>query len=287
MEHPALALRGLGKDYGRRTAVGAIDLDVRAGECFGLLGNNGAGKTTTLSMACGVVTPTRGTVTIAGIDLATSSRTAKARLGVVPQELALYDELPADENLRYFGALYGLSAAELEKRVAWSLAKVGLSDRARDLVKTYSGGMKRRLNLAAGLVHAPTLLILDEPTVGVDPQSRRDIHDIVRALVAEGTTVVYSSHYLDEVETMCDRVAIMDAGKIVALGTVAELTAKHAQSASLELSGSPEVIEAAMAAAKRAALEAGATVERAEASASLESAFLALTGHAPQKDDAP
>ncbi|MEO8549234.1 MAG: ABC transporter ATP-binding protein, partial [Kofleriaceae bacterium] len=177
-----LELTGLGKDYGERTAVKALDLTVVKGEILGLLGPNGAGKTTTISMASGVVTPSRGRVAIGGVDLAKQPRVAKAKLGLVPQELALYEELSATQNLTYFAAIYGIHGKLAEERVQWALGVVGLGDRAKDVVKTYSGGMQRRLNIAAGLVHKPELLILDEPTVGVDPQSRNHIFETVRAL---------------------------------------------------------------------------------------------------------
>jgi ABC-2 type transport system ATP-binding protein len=295
-----LALRGLGKDYGERTAVGALDLDVVRGECLGLLGPNGAGKTTTISMACGVVTPTRGTVAIGGIDLARDPFGAKAKLGLVPQELALYDELSAMQNLRYFGALYGLGGSKLAARIAWALGVVGLADRATEQVKRYSGGMKRRLNLAAGLLHEPELLVLDEPTVGVDPQSRNHIFETVRELRAKGMTVIYTSHYMEEVEALCDRVAIMDGGAIAATGTIAELVAEHAGKG-IELALSGDVDAAAAAAAQHgsvertgnvlrvlprgglapviAAVEAVATIARVQSrEATLETAFLALTG---------
>jgi linearmycin/streptolysin S transport system ATP-binding protein len=298
-----LELRGLGKDYGERTAVTAVDLVVKKGEILGLLGPNGAGKTTTISMASGVVTPSRGTVVIGGIELARDPDRAKAKLGLVPQDLALYEELSATQNLRYFGALYGLRGPGAAERIAWALEVVGLGDRARDVVKTYSGGMKRRLNIAAGLVHKPELLVLDEPTVGVDPQSRNHIFETVRALRESGMTVIYTSHYMEEVEALCDRVAIMDNGAIVALGTLAELIAQHAgRGVELELAGD---VEAAARAAEAhatvertgnvlhchpqaglaaliAAIEAtGATIARIESrQASLEAAFLALTGRA-------
>jgi len=298
-----LSLRGLGKDYGSRTAVGAVDLDVLRGECLGLLGPNGAGKTTTISMACGVVTPTRGTVAIAGIDLAREPFAAKAKLGLVPQDLAIYEELSGLQNLRYFGALYHLDAKTLAERIAWALGVVGLRDRAGDPAKQYSGGMKRRLNLAAGLLHRPELLILDEPTVGVDPQSRNHIFETVRKLKQDGMTIVYTTHYMEEVEALCDRVAIVDAGAIVATGTVAELIAAHAgKGITLELAGDIEaaaaaaaphgelrrdgatlrVVPAAGLAPLIAAIEgAGATIARIESrEANLETAFLALTGHA-------
>jgi ABC-2 type transport system ATP-binding protein len=306
MTSPALELRGVGKDYGSRTAVGAIDLKVNRGECVGLLGPNGAGKTTTISMACGILTPTRGTIAIGGVELARRPLVAKAKLGLVPQELALYDELPALDNLRYFGGLYGLTGSKLAERVAWTLALVGLRERAREPVRRFSGGMKRRLNLAAGLLHSPEVLILDEPTVGVDPQSRHRIFDTVRQLRAEGMSIVYSTHYLDEVERLCDRVAIVDRGAIIATGSVAELIARHAvDGASIALAGPSAAIEAAAAAVaatselvrngdtlrlrRSASLapvitaieSAGATVARIDArGGSLEAAFLALTGRA-------
>jgi len=306
MTSPALELRGVGKDFGARTAVGAIDLAVARGECIGLLGPNGAGKTTTISMACGILTPTRGTIAVGGVDLSRQPRVAKAKLGLVPQELALYEELPAIDNLRYFGALYGLIGAKLAERVAWALALVGLSERAREPVRRFSGGMKRRLNLAAGLLHAPEVLILDEPTVGVDPQSRHRIFDAVRQLRDHGMSIVYSTHYLDEVEVLCDRVAIIDRGAIIANGSVAELIARHAaDGAAIALAGPAAAIEAAAAAVAAtnelvrngdtlrltrpksltpviAAIEsAGASVARVDArGGSLEAAFLALTGRA-------
>jgi ABC-2 type transport system ATP-binding protein len=175
-----------------------------------------------------VVTPSRGAVTVGGVDLLREPRRAKAKLGLVPQDLALYEELSAVQNLRYFGALYGLAGEALAERIEWALGVVGLRDRADDQVRRYSGGMKRRLNLAAGLVHRPELLFLDEPTVGVDPQSRNHIFDTVHQLRADGMTVVYTSHYMEEVEALCDRVAIIDGGAIIALGTIADLVARYA-----------------------------------------------------------
>jgi ABC-2 type transport system ATP-binding protein len=297
-----LELAGLGKDYGERTAVKALDLVVEKGEILGLLGPNGAGKTTAISMACGVVTPTRGRVTIDGIDLAKSPRTAKAKIGLVPQDIALYEELSATQNLLYFAALYGIRGTRARESLKWALDVVGLADRASDVVKTYSGGMQRRLNIAAGLVHKPELLILDEPTVGVDPQSRNHIFETVRTLRAGGMTVIYTSHYMEEVEVLCDRVAIVDAGEIVALGTIPEVVAKFAgKGVELEIVGDLEaaatlvrphgavtlegknvlrVEPTAALAPVIAALETGnfkiARIESREAS--LETAFLALTG---------
>ena len=310
---PVLRLRDLAKTYGERTAVAGVDLDVAPGEILGLLGPNGAGKTTTISMACGVVTPTRGEVAIGGISLARDPHGAKRRLGLVPQELALYEELSARHNLAYFGALYGMTKAAIATRGDWVLGVVGLADRDREPVKRFSGGMKRRLNLACGLLHEPALLVLDEPTVGVDPQSRNHIFDTVRTLRDAGMTIIYTTHYMEEVEALCDRVAIMDAGKIVALGTVRELIAQHAgRGVTIEVDGDEAGADAAETAAsahaevRRAgttlhatpraglgellrAIEAtGAKIVRIESrQANLEAAFLALTGRALRDDDAP
>jgi ABC-2 type transport system ATP-binding protein len=224
----ALSLQRVGKDYGPRVAVAALDLEVAPGELLGLLGPNGAGKTTTIAMACGVLAPSRGRISIGGIDLRTAPRAARAKLGYVPQEIALYGELSAVQNLRYFGALYGLSRAMLDERIAWALDLVRLSDRASDRVKEFSGGMQRRLNLAASLLHRPELLILDEPTAGVDPQSRAHLFDTLRALHAAGMAIVYTSHYLEEVEQLCQRVAVIDHGKLIAIGAPDELARAHA-----------------------------------------------------------
>jgi ABC-2 type transport system ATP-binding protein len=305
-----LEVRGLGKDYGARTAVGAVDLTLEPGTIVGLLGPNGAGKTTTISMIAGVLTPSRGQATIAGHPIGGADRRAadagKRALGLVPQELALYEPLTARQNLAFFGSLYDLRGAALAERIDWALGVVGLRDRADDRVATYSGGMKRRLNLAAGVLHRPRLLILDEPTVGVDPQSRHHIFDTVRALRADGLAVLYTSHYLEEVEELCDRVAIMDGGAIVAAGTVAELTARHggAGHVELELAGDDGALTAARAmAARHGSVEgsgvhlrlprppalaplladieqAGATVlAMRTVTADLQTVFLTVTGH--------
>ena len=297
-----LSVRGLGKDYGARTAVKALDLEVARGECVGLLGPNGAGKTTAISMICGVVTRTRGSVAIAGHDLATAPFAAKARLGLVPQDLAIYEELTPVENLEFFGALYGLDRARLQARIAAVLDVVGLSDRAGEPARRFSGGMKRRLNLAAGLLHEPELLILDEPTVGVDPQSRNRIFETVKRLHGSGTTIIYTSHYMEEVEELCDRVAIIDGGAIIADGAIADLVAKHTgRGVELELAGDVEAAVArvtplgevtrtgsairvvphgALAPVIAAIEEGGATITRIEShEANLEAVFLALTGH--------
>jgi len=208
-----LSLRGLGKDYGDRTAVQALDLDVVRGEILGLLGPNGAGKTTTISMACGVVTPTRGSVAIDGVDLAKQPYVAKAKLGLVPQDLAIFEELSALQNLRYFGALYGV------RDVEWTLDVVGLRDRAKEPVKRFSGGMKRRLNIACGLVHKPELLVLDEPTAGLDPIVRREFIEAVIGAYQEGDpgrrTVFVSTHLIAEFEGLIDEFTIIEDGRAV------------------------------------------------------------------------
>jgi ABC-2 type transport system ATP-binding protein len=219
----ALRVADIRYAYGKTVAVDGVSFDVRPGEIFGLLGPNGAGKTTTISIVSGILPPASGQALIFGQDASGGSGKARARMGVVPQDIALYEELTAAENLRFWGRLYGLSGAGLEDAVRRSLDLVGLADRAKARVKTYSGGLKRRLNLAAGLVHSPDLLLLDEPTVGIDPQARLRILDVVRDQARSGRAVLYTSHYLEEAEQICGRLAIIDHGRVLAAGTVAEL----------------------------------------------------------------
>ncbi|MCC7177487.1 MAG: ABC transporter ATP-binding protein [Acidobacteria bacterium] len=221
-----LTLTNVRKRYGSLTAVDGLSLSVRRGEVFGLLGPNGAGKSTTVGLAVGLLEPDEGKVSIEGRGAPTVAG-VRARLGVAPQGLAIYDLLSGEENLRFFGQVYGLAGAALDRRVAACLAFVGLADRARDHAGTYSGGMKRRLNLAAALVHDPDLLLLDEPTVGVDPQSRNAIFDNIEALNRDGRTIIYTTHYMEEAERLCDRIAIVDRGRLLALGTLDELLAAH------------------------------------------------------------
>jgi ABC-2 type transport system ATP-binding protein len=221
-----LNLSDVRKTFGKIVAVDGLSLSVRKGELFGLLGPNGAGKSTSVSMAVGMLTPESGTVTIEGHGSPTSPAVRKA-IGVAPQSLALYDLLTGEENLRFFGEVYELSGAKLAERVKWALDFVGLSDRKDDRVGGYSGGMKRRLNLAAAVIHDPQLLLLDEPTVGVDPQSRNKIFESIEALHRDGRTIIYTTHYMEEAERLCDRIAIVDAGKLLALGTLTELLAAH------------------------------------------------------------
>ena len=213
----------LKKTYGQHVAVDGISFQAAEGEIFGLLGPNGAGKTTTISIIAGLLEATSGTVTVDGRTMSPTASSVKKVMGVVPQETALYEELTARENLRFWGGLYDMSGSRLKKRVGEVLELIGLIDRSDDAVKTYSGGMKRRLNLGLGLVHEPRLLLLDEPTVGVDPQARLSILDVIREAARNGTTVLYTTHYMQEAEELCQRLAILDHGKILAEGTVDEL----------------------------------------------------------------
>jgi ABC-2 type transport system ATP-binding protein len=221
-----LTLDAVVKRYGARTAVDRLSLDIRRGEVLGLLGPNGAGKSTTVGLAVGLLAPDAGQVRVADGGAPTDPR-VRARIGVAPQALAVYELMTGRENLRFFAAIQGVAAAAVANRVAWCLGLAGLTDRADDRVGDYSGGMKRRLNLAAALVHDPDLLLLDEPTVGVDPQSRHAIFDSVAALGDAGKTVIYTTHYMEEAERLCDRIAIVDQGKLLALGTLDELLARH------------------------------------------------------------
>jgi len=223
---PVLVCRDLRKRYGDRTAVDGVGFEIGAGECYGLLGPNGAGKTTTISMLCGLLHRDGGDVTVDGKPVHEGATDAKAAIGYVPQDIALYDELTAADNLTFFGRLYGLEGAHLKERIEFALSVVGLADRGNDRVGSYSGGMKRRANIAAGLLHDPKLLVLDEPTVGVDPQSRHAILETVAGFGREGMAVLYTTHYMEEAERLCDRVGVIDEGRLVAEGTRRELVAQ-------------------------------------------------------------
>jgi ABC-2 type transport system ATP-binding protein len=214
-----LVVDGLVRRYGDLTAVDGVSFHIDAGETYGLLGPNGAGKTTTISMVAGLIPADAGTVTVAGEIMSPGQVEVKRHIGLVPQDLAIYPELTATENLAYFGRLQGLRGGELAQRTGEVLDLVGLADRAKEATKNFSGGMKRRLNIGVGLLHRPTLLILDEPTVGVDPQSRNAILESVETLSVEGMAVLYTTHYMEEAERLCDRIAIMDSGRIQAEGT--------------------------------------------------------------------
>ncbi len=217
-----LRCEGLRKRYGDRLAVDGVSFFIAEHECYGLLGPNGAGKTTTISMLCGLAIPDEGHVTVDGFEGGTLE--AKAAVGYVPQDLALYPDLSAVENLTFFGQLYGLSGKELQARIGETLELVGLADRGKDRIGTYSGGMKRRANMAAGLLHRPKMLVLDEPTVGVDPQSRNAILETVGQL---GIAVLYTTHYMEEAAKLCDRIGIIDDGHLIAEGTAEALIDAH------------------------------------------------------------
>lgn len=271
-----LEARGLRKSYGTRAAVADVSLHVKAGEVLGLLGPNGAGKSTTVGMLCGLIAPDAGSVTIAGATLAADANAFKRRIGLVPQDLALFEDLGARANIELFGALYGMPHARLKQRAAEVLALVGLTERARDRPATFSGGMKRRLNIACALVHDPDVLLLDEPTAGVDPQSRNAIFDSLEALKRQGKALVYTTHYMEEAERLADRIVIIDHGRVVASGTQAELARRLPFTETLEL-------ELAAAADARlvqalAALPGVRTVRRGTQAGNLEGVFLALTG---------
>lgn len=220
-----LEVRDLRKNYGRTPALAGVTFKVGAGEMFGLLGPNGAGKTTLMSIISGLLAPTDGEVFLDGRPFHRSDREMRRLIGIVPQDLAIYAELSARENLRFFGQLYGLGGKTLEDRVASILNAIALADRADDRTGTFSGGMKRRLNLGAALVHEPKILLLDEPTTGVDPQSRNHIFEEVRRLNALGMTIVYTSHYMEEVQSLCPRIGIIDQGKLIACDALANLLA--------------------------------------------------------------
>jgi ABC-2 type transport system ATP-binding protein len=235
MSNVLLRVEGLVKSYGARRAVDGVSFQVLAGQTVGLLGPNGAGKSTTVSMLCGLLRPDAGQVLLDGQAVTTGAAGVKRRIGLVPQDLALYEDLSAHENLRLFGALYGLKGKALNERIEHVLGLVNLVDRARDKPATFSGGMKRRLNIAAALLHDPDLLILDEPTVGVDPQSRNAIFDTLEALQAQGRALIYTSHYMEEVERLADHIVIIDHGKVLADDSPAALHRKLAAKALLRV----------------------------------------------------
>ncbi len=218
-----LVAEALRRSYGERVVVDGVSLSIAPGATYGLLGPNGAGKTTTISMVCGLLAADAGTVRVLGEPMSTGRCAAKRHLGLVPQELALYPDLSARENLEFFGRLQGLDASTTRRRAGEVLELVGLADRAGERIDAYSGGMKRRCNIAAALLHEPELLILDEPTVGVDPQSRNSILSGIAELQREGLAVLYTTHYMEEAERLCDRIGIMDEGRMIAEGSTSEL----------------------------------------------------------------
>ena len=221
-----ISVTSIKKTFDGLTAVDDVSFEIEKGEIFGLLGPNGAGKTTTINMMVGALKPDSGRVSIdgGGDPMRTDIR---MKIGTAPQALAIYEDLTAEENVVFFGRLYGIRGRKLKERVSWTLELVGLTERRRDRAATYSGGMKRRLNLACSLVHDPPILLFDEPTVGVDPQSRNLIFDKIEVLRGQGRTIVYTTHYMEEAQRLCDRVAILDHGKILDLDTVDNLIDRH------------------------------------------------------------
>jgi ABC-2 type transport system ATP-binding protein len=218
-------VRNLVKTFGKHEAVKGVSFTIGKGEIFGLLGPNGAGKSTSINMMCGYLQPTSGDTLIEGISISQKPRKVKSMIGVVPQEIALYKDLTSLENLEFFGSIYGLSSKVRKERAADVLHFVGLYDRRKDPISTFSGGMQRRINMAIAMMHRPTFLMMDEPTVGVDPQSRENIFDTIEKLRDQGTTILYTTHYMEEAERMCNHIAIMDEGHIVAMGTLDQLLA--------------------------------------------------------------
>lgn len=229
----AIIIDGLYKSYGDIRAVDDVSFEVEQGEIFGLLGPNGAGKTTLISMLCCLLEPTSGTAMIDGKDVSKDGMNVRSVIGVVPQEVSLYPALSAYDNLKFYGKMYDIPRDQLEERIEHLLKTVGLEERAVDLIKRYSGGMKRRINIAAALIHSPKVLLLDEPTLGLDPQTRIKIHELIKKLNEDGVTILLTTHYMDEVEKLCNRVGIMDNGRIVAIDTVERL---------LELVGGIDII---------------------------------------------
>jgi len=238
----------LRKEYGSLTAVHDVTFTARPGEIFGLLGPNGAGKTTTIGCISTLLAPSAGHIRVMGHDVVKDGIEARRSMGVVPQEIALYEDLSAEENLSYWGGAQGLRGAELRERIRTVLDLTGLLDRAKEPIKRFSGGMKRRLNFACGIVHRPKVLLLDEPTVGVDPQSRVRLLELVRDQARSGACVLYTTHYMEEAESLCDRLAIVDHGRIIAQGTLAELRALLGERDILRLTGTfePEHVRSAL-----------------------------------------
>lgn len=232
-----ISVRGLTKRFGEFTAVDHLNLRVEKGEFYSLLGPNGAGKTTTINMLNTMLDPSEGLVSINGLSLNAHRNTIRRQIGVVPQEISLYDELSAFENLRFFGSLYGISESLLRVRIHHLLEEFGLIDRMNEKIKHYSGGMKRRINIASALLHQPALVFMDEPTVGIDPQSRNNIYEAIQRLRKDGVTILYTTHYMEEAERFSDRIGIIDHGTIIAEGTLAQLytRAGHGDSMVIEL----------------------------------------------------
>jgi ABC-2 type transport system ATP-binding protein len=277
---PVLKLSNLEKRFGDIVAVEDLSIEIPPGEVFGLLGPNGAGKTTTVSMAVGLIEPDKGMVTVDSLGPPTDPE-VRSRIGVAPQALAIYEDLSGKENLAFFGRIQGLQGTRLSERVEWALDFVNLSDRRNHRVKTYSGGMKRRLNLAVALIHDPPLLLLDEPTVGVDTQSRNSIFEKIELMRREGRTIVYTTHYMEEAQRLCDRVGIIDHGKLLALDTVQGLVNTYGGKSIItaEREDGEITVEAEDPMVELVRLQDGGRLLRfAVESPGLESVFLNLTG---------
>jgi ABC-2 type transport system ATP-binding protein len=270
-----LQVKSLNKYFGERKAVDGVSFTLEKGQTLGLIGPNGAGKSTTVGMVCGLIQPDSGEVTLNGVRMEAGASAAKQTLGLVPQDLALFDDLSARENLRIFGALYGLRGALLKERCDVALELVSLSDRAADKPSTFSGGMKRRLNIAAAMLHQPPLLILDEPTVGVDPQSRNAIFDCLEALQAKGHSLIYTSHYMEEVERLADHIVVIDHGKVIADATPARLYQQLPAKAALQVE-----LAQPLSAEARAALSAVTGVREVHAEGGNLRIALVATEHA-------
>ncbi|WP_416829361.1 ABC transporter ATP-binding protein [Ectobacillus polymachus] len=230
-----LVIEHIAKSFGEKKVVCDISFSVEKGESFGLLGPNGAGKSTTISMICGLVSSDSGDIVVDGVSVKDKPIEVKRKIGVVPQDIALYPTMSAKENLIFWGKMYGLSGVQVNKRADEVLEYVGLSDHAKEKIETFSGGMKRRINIGAALLHKPELLIMDEPTVGIDPQSRNHILETVKQLNEQGMTVIYTSHYMEEVEYLCKRIAILDHGQLIALGTKEDLVNQIANGSIIKL----------------------------------------------------
>ncbi|WP_203363927.1 ABC transporter ATP-binding protein [Bacillus sp. REN10] len=218
-----IELSNVSKSYGENTVVKNINLNVYEGEIFGLIGPNGAGKSTSISMMSAQLQPSSGSIKIDGEQLTNHNDSIKSKIGIVPQDIALYDTLSAYDNLDFFASLYGIGKKQRQEKIKWILQMVGLEDRSKELIKNYSGGMKRRINIAAALIHDPKIIFMDEPTVGIDPQSRNSIYELIKVLKDMGKTIIYTTHYMEEVQSMCERVAIIDEGVIIKEGSVDEL----------------------------------------------------------------
>jgi ABC-2 type transport system ATP-binding protein len=298
-----LEVNQLTKKYGDKTALQEISFHVKPGSCFGLLGPNGAGKSTTMKIITGILEANSGTAQVLGMDSRKNADAIRRQVGYVPQEITLYDKISAYQNLVFFGEMYGVRGNTLKQKIKEVLELVGLTERAQDPIRTFSGGMKRRINIAAALLHNPKLVILDEPTVGIDPQSRNHIFEMIRALKSQGVTLVYSTHYMEEVEALCDDIAIIDHGKVVVQGSLQHLLDQYAENAiyiesdelkepPLHLPSSRKTIAKGLGwvietddalktiqAASQLCLDNGYTVKSLEMiRPSLESVFLSLTG---------